>query len=80
MEEAVERARAQDCKYAILFNNWVPKPCYDEKWITECQDGSWSTCAYENLAQRLTSGAMENRDFYYISLPDHINHCEIMWN
>ena len=74
-------ARAQDCKFDILLNNWVPQPCYDDEWIIEYQeDGSWGAYADENLTQRLTPEAMEDRDFYYTSLRDHINHCGMMWN
>ena len=74
-------ARARGCKYDMFLNNWIPEQCYDEEWIVEYQDdGSWSAHADENLTQPLTVEEMEDRDFYYTSLRDHINHCAKMWN
>lgn len=74
-------ARALNCKYDIFLNNWVPLPCYDAEWIVEYQeDNSWGAFADENLTVRLTPEEMEEREFYYTSLRDHVNHCGMMWN
>lgn len=74
-------ARSLGCKYDTLLNHWVPAPCYDEEWIAEYQDdGSWGAYANEDLTGRLTRQDMEESDFYYTSLRDHVNHCAAMWN
>ncbi|KAK4107231.1 hypothetical protein N656DRAFT_785524 [Canariomyces notabilis] len=74
-------ARDLGCKYDVFLNNWVPPPCYDEEWIAEyLEDNSWSAYADENLTQQLELEQMEDRDFYYTSFRDHINHCATMWN
>jgi hypothetical protein len=74
-------ARALECKYDILLNNWVPAPCYDDEFIQEYKDDeSWGAYADANLTQRLTSiEKMSEREYYYTSVRDHINHCAIMW-
>jgi hypothetical protein len=74
-------ARSLGCKYDIFLNHWVPRPCYDDEWIAEYEDdGSWGAYANEELTHRLTVQEMEESDFYYTSLRDHINHCAKMWN
>ncbi|KAK0618912.1 hypothetical protein B0T14DRAFT_518250 [Immersiella caudata] len=74
-------ARSLGCKYDPFLNHWVPQPCYDDEWIAEYEDdGSWGAFANEDLTHRLTTKEMEDSDFYYTSLRDHINHCAKMWN
>ncbi|KAK4444710.1 hypothetical protein QBC34DRAFT_414530 [Podospora aff. communis PSN243] len=74
-------ARSLGCKYDPFLNHWVPQPCYDDEWIAEYMDDeSWGAYADEDLTHRLTTKEMEDSDFYYTSLRDHINHCAKMWN
>jgi len=74
-------ARSLGCKYDPFLNHWVPRPCFDDEWIVEYQeDGSWGAYADEDLTHRLTAKEMEDSDFYYTSLRDHVNHCAKMWN
>ncbi|KAL0931566.1 uncharacterized protein CTRU02_214301 [Colletotrichum truncatum] len=73
-------ARAQGCKYDILLNHWVPAPCFDKDSVDEYQeDNSWGAFADTKLTQKLTIDEMSERDFYWTSTRDHINHCAIMW-
>ncbi|KAK6077860.1 hypothetical protein SCUP515_04698 [Seiridium cupressi] len=77
---STQEARDRGCKYDILLNNWVPAPCYDQEWIDEyAEDLSWGAYADVNMTQKLTVDEMSERDFYYTSIRDHINHCAIMW-
>jgi len=77
---SVAEARQRGCKYDILLNNWVPAPCYDDEFLAEYKDdGSWGAYADKNMTQRLTVEQMSQRDFYYTSIRDHVNHCAIMW-
>ncbi|KAK1565994.1 uncharacterized protein LY79DRAFT_572968 [Colletotrichum navitas] len=73
-------ARAKGCKYDILLNHWVPEVCFDKESVDEYQeDGSWGAFADMNMTERLTVDEMSERDFYWTSVRDHINHCAIMW-
>ena len=76
-----ESARAQDCKYDILLNSWVPAPCYDSEFITEyTDDSSWDAFADEQMTVRLTDvETMSEMEFYYTSMRDHVNHCATLW-
>ncbi|GKT52166.1 uncharacterized protein ColSpa_12347 [Colletotrichum spaethianum] len=75
-----QEARANGCKYDILLNHWVPALCFDKESVDEYQeDGSWGAFADMNMTQRLTVDEMSERDFYWTSIRDHINHCAIMW-
>ncbi|KAK1975011.1 hypothetical protein LZ30DRAFT_810011 [Colletotrichum cereale] len=75
-----QEARAKGCKYDILLNHWVPDLCFDKESVDEYQeDGSWGAFADMNMTQRLTVDEMSERDFYWTSIRDHINHCAIMW-
>ncbi|KAK2001441.1 hypothetical protein LX36DRAFT_351133 [Colletotrichum falcatum] len=75
-----QEARAKGCKYDILLNHWVPERCFDKESVDEYQeDGSWGAFADMNMTQRLTVDEMSERDFYWTSVRDHINHCAIMW-
>jgi len=77
-------ARARNCKYDIFLNNWVPLPCFDASerdWITEYQeDNSWTGFSDENLTLPLSVSELEDREFYYTSKRDHVNHCGMLWN
>lgn len=79
--ECVYEARELGCKYDILLNNWVPEPCYDEEFIEEyADDGSWAAYADANLTQRITNiEEMSEREYYYTSVRDHVNHCAMIW-
>lgn len=75
-----QEARANNCKYDILLNNWVPAPCFDQEWIDEYTDDlSWGAYADENMTQKLSVEEMSEVDHYYTSIRDHVNHCAIMW-
>lgn len=75
-----QEARERGCTYDILLNHWVPAPCADPDMLEEYKDdGSWGGFADEGLTQRLTVEEMSERDFYYTSIRDHVNHCAIMW-
>ncbi|TDZ36151.1 hypothetical protein C8034_v002435 [Colletotrichum sidae] len=73
-------ARANGCKYDILLNHWVPAACFDRNSVEEYrEDESWGAYADINMTQRLTVDEMSERDFYWTSIRDHVNHCAIMW-
>ncbi|TQN66650.1 hypothetical protein CSHISOI_08867 [Colletotrichum shisoi] len=75
-----KEASAKGCKYDILLNHWVPAPCFDKESVDEYQeDGSWGAFSDINMTHRLTVDEMSERDFYWTSIRDHINHCAIMW-
>lgn len=77
---SVASARAAGCKYDILLNNWVPAPCYDQEFIDEyTDDASWGGYADEAMTQKLTPLEMSEREYYWTSLRDHVNHCAMMW-
>ena len=78
---STQEARALDCKYDILLNNWVPAPCLDQDFIDEYRDDdSWAAFADVNMTQQLkTIDEMSERAFYYTSVRDHINHCAVIW-
>lgn len=43
-------------------------------------DDSWAAYADEDLTQRITSvEEMSEREYYYTSVRDHVNHCAMMW-
>ncbi|KAH6654279.1 hypothetical protein BKA67DRAFT_274181 [Truncatella angustata] len=78
--KTAREARSQGCRYDILLNNWVPAPCYDQEWIDEyTEDLSWGAYADISMTVKLSVEEMSERDFYYTSIRDHINHCAIMW-
>ncbi|KAH7323874.1 hypothetical protein BKA65DRAFT_511629 [Rhexocercosporidium sp. MPI-PUGE-AT-0058] len=74
-------AKALGCKYDILLNHWVPSQCWDQDMIDEYQDDdSWTAFYDEELTQPIkTIDEMADRDFYWTSNRDHINHCAMMW-
>ncbi|KAF2675069.1 hypothetical protein BT63DRAFT_409182 [Microthyrium microscopicum] len=74
-------ATARGCKYDILLNNWIPAQCHDHEFLEEYrEDESWGAFADKNLTQRLrTVDEMTDRDHYYTSVRDHVNHCAMMW-
>jgi hypothetical protein len=78
-----QEARANNCSYDILLNNWVPHACVDvnEDFILEyLDDDSWGAFVDKNMSVRITSiEEMSEREFYYTSVRDHINHCAVMW-
>jgi hypothetical protein len=78
---STQEAKALGCKYDVLLNHWVAAPCLDEDWIAEYEDdGSWAAFADENMTQQIkTVEEMSEREFYYTSVRDHINHCGTMW-
>lgn len=77
---STSEARSHNCKYDIFLNNWVPEPCFDDDWVKEYQDDdSWAGFADEELTQRLSVHEMSEREFYWTSLRDHINHCGMIW-
>ena len=79
--DCVDEAREMGCKYDMLLNNWVPEPCFDEEFIEEyADDNSWAAYADANLTQRITSiEEMSEREYYYTSVRDHVNHCAMIW-
>lgn len=78
---STNEARALGCQYDILLNHWVPASCADTEFIVEYKDdGSWGAFADANMTQKITTvEEMSERDFYYTSVRDHINHCGEMW-
>ncbi|KAI9047170.1 hypothetical protein LZ554_008624 [Drepanopeziza brunnea f. sp. 'monogermtubi'] len=74
-------ARAAGCKYDLLLNNWVPAPCWDQDYLDEyVDDGSWAAFADKALTIPVkTSEEMSEREFYWTSARDHVNHCATMW-
>ena len=78
---STQEARALGCKYDVLLNNWVPAQCVDKEFVQEYQDDrSWGAFADENLTQKLTTiDEMSERETYYTSVRDHINHCALIW-
>jgi hypothetical protein len=79
--ECSDEARQLGCKYDMLLNNWVPEPCYDEEFIQEyMDDNSYAAYADANLTQLLTDvEEMSDREYYYTSVRDHVNHCAMIW-
>jgi hypothetical protein len=76
----LQSAKQSGCKYDVLLNSWVPAPCYDQEFIDEYKDdASWTGYADYNLTQPLSVAEMSEREYYYTSPRDHINHCAIMW-
>lgn len=76
----VASAKANGCKYDILLNNWVPAPCYDQEFIDEyVDDDSWGGFADEAMTQKLKVQEMSEREYYWTSLRDHVNHCAMLW-
>lgn len=77
---STQEAREAGCIYDILLNNWVPAQCADQEWIDEYMDDvSWGAFEDEAMTRRLSVEEMSEREFYYTSIRDHINHCAIMW-
>ncbi|CZR65704.1 uncharacterized protein PAC_15604 [Phialocephala subalpina] len=78
---STKEARELNCKFDVLLNHWVPAPCLDQDFIEEYQDDdSWTAFADEAMTQKLTTvGEMAERDVYYTSVRDHINHCGTLW-
>ncbi|KAL1866490.1 hypothetical protein Daus18300_006725 [Diaporthe australafricana] len=77
---SIPEAKTLGCKYDLLLNNWVPEPCYDKEWLDEYkEDDSWGGYADEAMTQRLSVEEMSERDHYWTSLRDHVNHCAMMW-
>ena len=74
-------AKALGCRYDILLNHWVPSQCWDQEMIDEYQDDdSWTAYYDEALTQPIkTIDEMGDRDHYWTSARDHINHCAMMW-
>ncbi|CAL3970243.1 unnamed protein product [Diplocarpon coronariae] len=74
-------ARAAGCKYDLLLNHWIPSQCWDQDYLDEyIDDGSWAAFEDEELTQPITTKKeMEEREFYWTSARDHINHCATMW-
>ena len=77
---STEKAKANDCKFDILMNMWVPAPCFDEEFLDEYMDDlSWSAFSDEAMTQRLNVSQMSEVEDYYTSVRDHVNHCGVMW-
>ncbi|KAL0939144.1 uncharacterized protein CTRU02_205754 [Colletotrichum truncatum] len=77
---STQEAKKNGCKYDTLLNHWVPSQCYDKEFELEyMDDDSWFAYADKNLSQRLTREAMGDRDSYYTSIADHVNHCSMLW-
>lgn len=77
---STEEARDKGCTYDTLLNAWVPAQCLDQEWIDEYQDdASWTAFSDVNLTEPLRPDAMGERDHYYTSIRDHINHCAMLW-
>ncbi|KKY32382.1 hypothetical protein UCDDA912_g07660 [Diaporthe ampelina] len=77
---STEEARSNGCTYDTLLNAWVPAQCLDQEWIDEYQDdASWTAFSDVNLTEPLKPDAMGERDHYYTSIRDHINHCAMLW-
>lgn len=77
---SVSEAKALNCKYDLLLNNWVPEPCFDKEWLEEYkEDDSWGGFADEAMTQRMSVEEMSEADHYWTSLRDHVNHCAMMW-
>lgn len=77
---SVSEAKALNCKYDLLLNNWVPEPCFDKEWLDEYkEDDSWGGYADEEMTRKLSVEEMSEADHYWTSLRDHVNHCAMMW-
>ncbi|KAG8160321.1 hypothetical protein KVR01_009857 [Diaporthe batatas] len=77
---STEEARSKGCTYDTLLNAWVPAQCLDQEWIDEYQDdASWTAFSDVNLTEPLRPDMMGERDHYYTSIRDHINHCAMLW-
>lgn len=77
---SVAEAKALNCKYDLLLNNWVPEPCFDKEWLDEYkEDDSWGGYADEEMTRRMSVEEMSEADHYWTSLRDHVNHCAMMW-
>lgn len=77
---SVASAKANGCRYDVLLNNWVPEPCFDQEFVDEyLDDGSWAAFADKAMTQPLTPQDMSEREYYWTSLRDHVNHCAMMW-
>ncbi|RKF80147.1 hypothetical protein GcM1_196030 [Golovinomyces cichoracearum] len=78
---STQEAKSRGCQFDVLLNHWVPAPCIDNEFLEEYMDDeSWGAYADEALTQRLsTIEEMYERDFYFTSLRDHINHCSMLW-
>ncbi|KAG4439103.1 hypothetical protein IFR05_005390 [Cadophora sp. M221] len=74
-------AKALNCRYDILLNHWIPSQCWDQDMIDEYKDDdSWAAFYDEELTMPIsTVDEMADRDFYWTSARDHINHCAMMW-
>jgi hypothetical protein len=74
-----QEARSLKCVYDVLLNSWGPISCYDNEFIQEyTDDQSWGTYADANLTLPLsTVEEMSEREFYYSSIRDHINHSQL---
>ncbi|KAK2607739.1 hypothetical protein N8I77_006395 [Diaporthe amygdali] len=77
---STQEARSKGCTYDTLLNAWVPAQCLDQEWIDEYQDdASWTAYSDVNLTEPLKPDAMGEKDHYYTSIRDHINHCAMLW-
>lgn len=78
---STQEAKSLGCQYDVLLNHWVPAPCIDHDFLEEyMDDNSWVSYADEALTQPIpTIEEMSEREFYYTSLRDHINHCAMLW-
>ncbi|KAF2435110.1 hypothetical protein EJ08DRAFT_626413 [Tothia fuscella] len=77
----VSEALSLGCKYDVLVNNFIPLPCFDQDFIDEyLDDNSWGAYADEEMTVRLTTPEeISQREYYWTSTRDHINHCGVMW-
>ncbi|TLD32966.1 hypothetical protein PspLS_00023 [Pyricularia sp. CBS 133598] len=78
---STEEAKANGCHYDILLNHWVPEQCRDQEWVDEYkEDETWTGFADEARTQKIQGiDAMSNRDHYFTSTRDHVNHCVQLW-
>jgi len=74
-------ARIHHCSYDVLLNMWVPAQCLDDEFVAEyIDDASWAAYADPEMTQKIESiKEMSERDHYYTSVRDHVNHCAVMW-
>ena len=79
---SAEEARAKDCVYDVMMQDWVPVPCYDEA-LTEkyLAQGNWTWYADGEGLTTLTDEEMRTGDHRvaWMGASYHKAHCVFSW-
>lgn len=78
--DSAAEAKKLGYKYDMELNNWVHPRCFDQNFIDDyLSDNSWTAFIDKELTQRVASGELGERQVYFTSERDHVNHCVMIW-